>query len=265
MMKDIVLGRFYYWMVLDLLEKEKFLKENEVLNDLLGYDGLKIIQNPEMFNFSLDSTLLGDYDLCTGNAPVPLFLSLRSEKAQIIGVEIQDKSYDLATRNVAVNNLEDRITIVQGDLKGIHEKIGKFAHDVVTCNPPYFKVNPDSNLNKNDYLTIARHEVLATLDDVVKEASLLLKQGGRFTMVHRPDRLVDIIETFRKYKIEPKRMRLVYPRINREANVLLIEGIKGGNPGNLRVENPLFVYENEKSLNYSEEILELFMLGKKEE
>ena len=114
---------------------------------------------------------------------------------------------------------------------------------MVTCNPPYFKVNPDSNLNKNDYLTIARHEVLATLDDVVKEASLLLKQGGRFAMVHRPDRLIDIIETFRKYHLGPG---LVYPRINREANVLLIEGIKGGNPGNLRIENPLFVYEMKK-------------------
>ena len=160
-MKDIVLYELCK-VVLDVLEKEKFLKENEVLNDLLGYDGLKIIQNPEMFNFSLDSTLLGDYatlnknaksivDLCTGNAPVPLFLSLRSKNAQIIGVEIQDKSYDLATRNVAVNGLENRITIVQGDLKGIHEQIGKYAHDVVTCNPPYFKVNPDSNLNKNSF------------------------------------------------------------------------------------------------------------------
>ena len=169
-----------------MIDQKQFLKDSEVLNDLLGYDGLKIIQNPEMFNFSLDSTLLADYatlnknaksivDLCTGNAPVPLFLTLRSEKAQIIGVEIQDKSYDLAIRNVAVNGLEDRIQVVHGDLKGIHEKIGKYAHDVVTCNPPYFKVNPDSNLNKNDYLTIARHEVLATLDDVVCEASLLIK------------------------------------------------------------------------------------------
>ncbi len=259
-----------------MLDKTCFLKENEVLNDLLGYDGLKIIQHPDMFNFSLDSTLLGNYatlnknaykivDLCTGNAPVPLFLSLRSPKIEITGVEIQDVSYDLATRNVAVNGLENRIKIVHGDLKGIHEKIGKSTYDVVTCNPPYFKVNQDSNLNKNDYLTIARHEVLATLDDVVQEASLLLKQGGRFAMVHRPDRLIDIIETFKKYRIEPKRMRLVYPRINREANVLLIEGIKGGKPGNLRIENPLFVYENETSVNYSREILDLFMLGKKEE
>lgn len=253
--------------------KESILKNGEVLNDLLGYEGLKIIQNPDMFNFSLDSTLLGHYatinknvksivDLCTGNAPVPLFLSLRS-KAKITGVEIQEQSYDLAIRNVAINNLEEQIKVIQGDLKGIHTLIGKHVHDIVTCNPPYFKVNPDSNVNKNDYLTIARHEVLVNLEEVILEAALLLKQGGRFVMVHRPDRLIEIIEIFKKYKIEPKRMCLVYPRINREANVLLIEGIKGGNPGNLRVEAPLFVYENETSLNYSEEILDIFMVGKK--
>ncbi len=255
--------------------RSELLKENEVLNDLLGYEGLKIIQNPEMFNFSLDSTLLGHYatinkgvksivDLCTGNAPVPLFLSLRS-KAHITGVELQDKSYDLATRNVAVNELDDRITIVHADLKGVHETLGKYEHDIVTCNPPYFKVSGDSNLNKNDYLTIARHEVMATLEDVVKESSLLLKPGGRFVMVHRPDRLIDIIEMCRKYKIEPKRMRLVYPRINREANVLLIEGIKHGNPGNLRIEQPMFVYRDETSTDYSDEILNIFMIGRKSE
>jgi len=253
---------------------KEYLKEGEVLNDLLGYEGLKIIQNPEMFNFSLDSTLLGHYatlkkgvssvvDLCTGNGPVPLFLSLRT-KAEIIGVELQDQSYDLATRNVAVNQLEGQIKLIHGDLKGIHQQLGKYQHDLVTCNPPYFKVSDDSNLNKNDYLTIARHEVMATLDDVVREASLLLKNSGRFTIVHRPDRLVDILETCRKYKIEPKRMRLVYPRINREANVLLLEGIKSGNPGNLRIDPPLYVYENETSLNYSQEILDIFLVGKKE-
>lgn len=253
--------------------KESILKDGEVLNDLLGYEGLKIIQNPEMFNFSLDSTLLGHYatinknvksivDLCTGNGPVPMFLSLRSN-AKIIGVEIQEQSCDLAVRNIAINNLENQIKIIKGDLKGIHTLIGKHAHDIVTCNPPYFKINVDSNVNKNDYLTIARHEVLVNLEEVVLEAALLLKQGGRFVMVHRPDRLVEIIEMFKKYKIEPKRLRLVYPRINREANVLLIEGIKGGNPGNLRVEAPMFVYESETSLNYSEEILEIFRVGKK--
>ena len=251
----------------------QFLKDGEVLNDLLGYDGLKIIQHPEMFNFSLDSTLLGHYttlkkgvksvvDLCTGNGPVPLFLSLRT-KAHIIGVEIQEQSFDLANRNILVNELDHRISVIHSDLKGIHRQLGKYQHDVVTCNPPYFKVAQDSNLNKNDYLTVARHEVMVTLDDVVREAALLLKNSGRFTMVHRPERLVDIIETCRKYQIEPKRMRLVYPRINREANILLIEGIKAGNPCNLRIDPPLYVYENEASLNYSQEILDIFMVGKK--
>lgn len=246
----------------------------EVINDLLGYKGLKIIQNSEMFNFSLDSTLLGDYvtinknttsivDLCTGNAPVPLFLSLKS-KAPIIGVEIQSEAYDLALRNVAINNLQGQIKIIHGDLKGVHKEIGQHTHDIVTCNPPYFKMNPNSNINKNDYLTIARHEVLVNLEAVILEASLLLRQGGRFTMVHRPDRLVEIIEMLKKYQIEPKRMRLVYPRINREANVLLIEGIKDGKSGNLRIAPPLYVYENEKSLNYSQEILEIFKVGKKQ-
>lgn len=253
----------------------EILRNGEVLNELLGYEGIKIIQNPDMFNFSLDSTLLGNYatlkkgvasivDLCTGNAPVPLFLSLRT-KAKIIGVEIQECSYDLASRNIAVNNLDQQIQVVKGDLKGIHSKLGKFKHDLVTCNPPYFKVTEESNLNKNDYLTIARHEVLTNLDDVVREAAMLLKNGGRFTMVHRPDRLVDILETLRRHQIEPKRMRLVYPRINREANVLLIEGIKCGNPGNLRIDPPLYVYEDAKSLNYSQEILEIFRIGKKTE
>lgn len=253
---------------------DNMLKDDEVLNDLLGYEGLKIIQKPDMFNFSLDSTLLSHFatlnknvksivDLCCGNAPVPLFLSLRSQ-ASIIGVEIQSESYDLAIRNVAINNLEQQIKIVHGDLKGIHKQIGKHRHDLVTSNPPYFKLNPDSNVNKNDFLTIARHEVLVNLEEVVLEASLLLKQKGRFVMVHRPDRLVEMIEWFKKYQIEPKRIRFVYPRINREANVLLIEGIKGGNPGNLRIEAPLFVYENETSLNYSEEVLDMFRLGKKE-
>ncbi|MCL1948622.1 MAG: tRNA1(Val) (adenine(37)-N6)-methyltransferase [Turicibacter sp.] len=253
---------------------QNFLNEGEVLNDLLGYDGLKIIQNPEMFNFSLDSTLLGHYatlkkgvksvvDLCAGNAPVPLFLSLRTQ-AKIIAVEIQDQSADLAKRNVAVNNLASQIEVVHGDLKGIHAQLGMHQHDVVTCNPPYFKVSDVGHFNKNDYLTIARHEVLATLEDVIGEASLLLKNGGRFAMVHRPDRLVDILETLRRHRIEPKRMRLVYPRSNGEANVLLIEGIKNGNSGNLRIDPPLYVYENETSLNYSQEILDIFMLGKKE-
>ena len=190
------------------------LKENEVLNDLLGYDGLKIIQRHDMFNFSLDSTLLANFvtirknvkkiiDLGTGNAPIPLFLSIRT-KAKIIGVEIQEISYDLAVRNVVINNLTNQIEIIHEDLKNIHKLLGHHAFDVVTCNPPYFKVTNDANVNKNDYITIARHEIFVTLEDVIKEASILLKHGGYFALVHRPDRLIDIFVLLRKYQLEPK-------------------------------------------------------------
>ncbi|QVK18089.1 tRNA1(Val) (adenine(37)-N6)-methyltransferase [Mycoplasmatota bacterium] len=243
------------------------LKENEVLNDLLGYDHLKIIQRPDMFNFSLDSTLLANFvtinknvkkivDLGTGNGPIPLFLSLKT-KAKIIGVEIQEQSYDLAKRNIEINQLSNQIEIIHDDLKGIYKKIGHHTCDIVTCNPPYFKVTNASNVNKNDYLTIARHEVLATLEDVVKEASLLLKHGGYFSLVHRPDRLLDIFEIMRQYKIEPKRLRLVYPKPHKECNTVLIEGRKS-NQGGLRILPPLYVYHDNNE--YTEEIKKMFMM-----
>lgn len=246
------------------------LKNGEVINDLLGYDNLKIIQRPDMFNFSLDSTLIANFvtinknvkkivDLGCGNGPIPLFLSLRT-KAKIIGVEIQDASFDLAKRNIQINDLCNQIDIIHGDLKNVNEIIGNDCFDVVTCNPPFFKVSKNSNINKNDYLTIARHEVMVTLEDVIKETSKLLKCGGYFALVHRPDRLIDIIETLRRYKIEPKRLRLVYPKKNKEANTILIEGRKG-NQGGLRILPPLYVYED--SSNYSNEVLEMFKLKKK--
>lgn len=250
------------------------LKKGEVLNDLLGYDGLKIIQEPGRFNFSLDSTALAHFvkitknsqrfmDLCTGNAPIPLMLTLRTN-APIDAVELQPDSADQAKRSVKINEMDEKITIYEQNLIGIHEEIGTNVYDVVTCNPPYFKVGPESNLNKNDALTMARHEVTCTLDDIVKEAGLLLKSGGHFAMVHRPDRLIEIIETFKKYRLEPKRLRFIYPRLNKEANGVLIEGVLYGKTGGLRLESPLVVYEGD-SENYTEEILDMFNLKKKVE
>lgn len=235
----------------------------EVINDLLGYDGLKIIQDPEMFSFSIDSMVLGYFatinkktnkiiDLCTGNAPIPLYLSLRT-KAPIVGVEIQKKVYELGVKSVKMNNKENQINLLNLDLKGISEKL-KETFDLVTCNPPYFKYIESSNINKSEYKTIARHEVLVTLDDVVKEASLLLHTGGYFAMVHRPERLVEILEVMKKYKLEPKRLQFIHPKINEEPNHILIEGIKDGNPG-LRVLKPLIVYENDK---WTDEILKIY-------
>jgi len=243
------------------------IKKNEVLNDLLGYDGLKIIQRHDMFNFSLDSTLLANFvtinknvkkiiDLGTGNAPIPLFLSIRT-KAKIIGVEIQELSYDLAKRNVEINNLTDQIEILHADLKNINKSLGHHTFDIVTSNPPYFKVTSEANVNKNDYLTIARHEVLVTLEDVVKEASLLLRHGGYFSLVHRPDRLLDIFEVLRKYPLEPKRIRFVYPKVNRECNTVLIEARKS-NRGGLKILNPLYIYDSNSE--YTLEIRKMFMM-----
>lgn len=237
----------------------------EVVNDLLGYDGIKIVQDPSMFHFSIDSMMLAYFctinnktkriiDLCSGNAPIPLYLTLRTNNP-IIGVEIQEKAFQLAQKSVIINNKEKQITILNDDLKNINQKLGKQAFDLVCCNPPFFKYHANSNVNKNDYLTIARHEVLVTLEDIVKEASLLLNNGGYLAMVHRPDRLLDVLETFRKYKIEPKRLQFVYPRRGEEANHILIEGIKSNNQGGLKILDPLYIYEGKE---WTEEIKKIY-------
>lgn len=238
-----------------------------VENELLAYPKYKIFQDPERFNFSLDSMLLGYFatvnkkmknvvDLCTGNAPIPLYLTLRT-KAFITGVEIQKNSFDLAVKSVKINNKEDQIKILNDDVKNISQKLGHQSCDLVTCNPPYFKYKETSNINKNEALTIARHEVLLTLDDVCKEVSLLLNNGGYFAMVHRPERFLEIIDCLRKYRLEPKRVQFVYPNKDSTANHLLIEAKKNGNPG-LTFLKPLIVYE--KPGIWSKEILEIYNL-----
>ena len=236
-----------------------------VCNELLGRELLKIYQDTDCFNFSLDSMLLASFvkigyktknicDLCSGNAPIPLYLSLRS-KANIIGIEIQEHSYDLAIKSINDNNLSDRIKMVNKDLKGISKEIGLHEYDIVTVNPPFFKIGT-SNINPNDRKAIARHEILATLDDIVKESSLLLKPKGRLAMVHRPDRLVEILEVFKKYKIEPKRLRFVYPKKNSECNHILIEGLKDGDMGGLKVLSPLIVYNEDNT--WTKEVLKIY-------
>lgn len=241
--------------------------KTEVINDLLGYEGLKIIQRPDIFNFSLDSTLLASFvtinnsdkkiiDLGTGNAPIPLFLTLRT-KAKIYGVEIQAEIYDLAKRSVALNHLQEQITIFNADAREIYKTLGVSTFDVVTINPPYFPYIETSNINKNDYLTIARHEVCFNLDEALLASRRLLKDGGTLAMVHRADRMTDILETFRKYNIEPKRIRFVYPKQNStEALAILIEGKKNGKKGSLKILKPLYV-SNTKG-KYTKEILDIF-------
>ena len=233
----------------------------------MGYDGLKIIQNPEMFHFSLDSSLLGDFvtinpqdkrilDIGTGNGPIPLFLSLRTN-ALIDGIEIQGKLSDLAARSVKLNNLEHQINIINDDVRGYHKKVGVSKYDVITCNPPYFKHKEESNINKNDYLTLARHEITLNLDELLDSVKKLLKDNGTFAIVHRTERLLDILEAFRKYGIEPKRIRFVYPKKNSTHSLaVLIEGKKSKKAGGLKILPPLYVH----NLNgtYTKEILRIF-------
>ncbi|KOS31099.1 hypothetical protein ADK17_01465 [Bacillus anthracis] len=236
------------------------LYEDERLDYLLAQD-MKIIQSPSVFNFSLDAVLLADFawvpiqkgnllDLCTGNAVVPLLLSTRT-KGNITGVEIQERLYDMGIRSVQYNKLEERIHLIHGDMKDMTEKLGRHQYDVVTCNPPYFQTPVTSEKNMNEHLAIARHEIMCTLEDVVSASSQLVKQGGKVAFVHRPGRLLDIVTLMRKYKIEPKRVRFVYPKAGKEANTLKNEGIKDGN-ANLKILPPLFVYEENNE--YTKEI-----------
>ena len=236
-----------------------------VCNELLGRELLKIYQDTDGFNFSIDSMLLADFapilartkricDLCSGNAPIPLYLSLRT-RAEIYGVEVLEHSFDLANRSILENKLENQIKIINRNLIDCHKELGIHSFDLVTCNPPFFKIG-DNNINPNDLKAVARHEILATLDDIIKEASLLLNSKGRFAMVHRPDRLVEILDTMRKYRIEPKRIRFVYPKIGSDCNHILIEGIKDGSKNGLNILPPLFVYgDNGK---WTEEILKIY-------
>jgi len=238
------------------------LKGDERLDYLLK-DDLRIIQSPSVFSFSLDAVLLSNFtyvpiqkgtivDLCSGNGVIPLMLHRRSH-ANIIGVEIQERLYDMATRSIAYNNLEQKIKMIHDDLKNAPNLIGREFVDVVTCNPPYFQDVPTSEQNTNEHYAIARHEIKTNLEEVIYASKLLLKHGGKLAMVHRPGRLLDIVTTMRNHGIEPKRVQFVYPKMGKEANTLLIEGMKGGK-ADLKILPPVYVYEenNEYTANLKE-------------
>lgn len=225
-----------------------------------------IMQDTDMFNFSLDSVLLPNFvtinkniqnilDIGCGNGPIPLILSTKTD-AHITGVEIQKEVFDLAVESVKINNLENRINIINADINEIYKELETESFDIITCNPPFFKVNENSNLNESEYKTIARHEVKLNLEDIMKVSKKLLKNNGVLGIVHRPERLVDIIELMRKNNIEPKKIRLVYPKKEKHANILLIEGTKNGNPG-LKIMPPLYSHDEDGS--YTEEIQKFFV------
>jgi len=236
---------------------------DERLDYLLAED-LRIIQSPSVFAFSLDAVLLAKFayvpiqkgnliDLCTGNGIIPLLLSTRT-KGKIIGVEIQERLFSMAERSVAYNHLSDQIQLVHGDIKDMPKELGYGKFDVVTCNPPYFPVKEDAIINEKEPFAIARHEIYCTLEDVVRVSCQLVKPGGKVAFVHRPGRLIEIVTLMKQYKIEPKRLRFVYPKAGSEANTLLIEGIKDGKP-DLKILQPLFVYD--RNGEYTEEVKEI--------
>lgn len=244
------------------------LKGDERLDYLLT-DDMRIIQSPSVFSFSLDAVLLSNFtyvpiqkgtivDLCSGNGVIPLMLHRRSH-ANIIGVEIQERLYDMAKRSIEYNRLEQKISMMHDDLKNAPSLIGREFVDVVTCNPPYFKDVPTSEQNANEHYAIARHEIKTNLEEVINASKQLLKHGGKLSMVHRPGRLLDIVSTMRKHGIEPKRIQFVYPKMGKEANTLLVEGIKGGR-ADLKILPPIYVYEENNE--YTERLKEI-LYGKK--
>ena len=239
------------------------LMENERLDDLQR-NGLKIIQKTDGFCFGMDAVLLSGFasvkpgeralDLGTGTGIIPLLLSAKTKGDHFTGLEIQTEIMKMAQRSVALNGLEKKIDIIQGDIKEASRIFGAASFDVVTANPPY--MNDAHGLkNPGDVKAISRHEVLCTLEDVVREGTKALKPGGRFYMVHRPHRLAEIITVMRQYKLEPKRMKFVHPFADKDANMVLIEAVRGGGAW-LKLEPPVIVYKEPGV--YTDEIYEIY-------
>lgn len=239
------------------------LLDNERIDDL-HRKGYRIIQNPKMFCFGMDAVLLTAFaqvtnedvvlDMGSGNGVIPLLIQGRYTPESVLGLEIQEANVNMSRRSVELNQLEDQIQIIQGDIKEADSLLPLSSFDVVTCNPPYMDAGKGLQ-NDLSAKTIARHEVLCTLEDVIRSASKVLKVGGKFCMVHRPHRLVDIIALMRRYKLEPKRLRMVHPKKEAEANMVLIEAVRHGKPF-LKVGQPLIIYNDDGV--YTEEVKVLY-------
>jgi len=230
--------------------------------DIVPGSNYKIIQDSKKFSYGTDAIFLSSFakakgmvmDLGTGTGIIPLRLLDKGQVQYIYGVEIQDQVANLAKKSVEINKLQDKIKILHMDLKDLPNKFNKASFDVITTNPPYMK-NGGALVNKDENFAMSRHEISCTLEDILRVSSYLLKPLGKFYMVHRPDRLVDIIYNMRQYNIEPKRLRFVQAKINKKPNLLLIEGLKGGNP-DLKFDPSLIVYNEDGS--YTDEIYEIY-------
>ena len=232
--------------------------------DDLQRDGLKLIQKPEAFCFGMDAVLLSAFasvkpggkalDLGTGNGVIPILLSARTEGSSFAGLEIQEEMAEMARRSVRYNSLEQKVEIKTGDIKEASSLWEAASFDVITSNPPYM-INQHGLQNVESPKTIARHEIHCTLEDVIREGTRLLKPGGHFYLIHRPFRLAEIMNTMIQYHLEPKRMRLVYPFVDKEPNMVLLEGVRGGN-SRMTVEKPLIIYEEQGV--YTQEVRDMY-------
>uniref|UniRef100_UPI00403F2502 tRNA1(Val) (adenine(37)-N6)-methyltransferase n=1 Tax=Candidatus Enterococcus willemsii TaxID=1857215 RepID=UPI00403F2502 len=234
-----------------------YILEDERIDQLYA-DDIQIIQSANVFSFSLDAVLLANFpaipkrgkivDLCAGNGAVGLFVS-RKTNAQIYQIELQERLADMAKRSIQLNHLEEQMTMYTMDLKDSLSKIKGDSVDLLLCNPPYFKTSETNIKNPNPYLALARHEIETNLDEVIQVSSKLLKTNGRLAMVHRPDRFLDILESMKRYRIAPKRIQFVYPKLGKEANILLVEGIKDGKTDGFKVAPPLITYDDQGNYN----------------
>lgn len=239
------------------------LLENERIDDL-EINGFRIIQNPFCFCFGMDAVLLANFarikqgasviDIGTGTGIIPLLLAAKSKGSHWTGLEVQSNMVEMAGRSVRLNDVENKIDIVEGDIRSVRELFRPESFGAVTTNPPYMKENSGLK-NESDTIYISRHEVMATLEDVIKGAAYLLKSSGTFAMVHRPSRLPEIMDVMMRYRIEPKRMQLVQPHIDKEPNMVLIEGVKDGGR-ECRIMPSLIVYN--KDGTYTEELLRYY-------
>ncbi len=232
--------------------------------DELGRNGYRIIQNPDRFCFGMDAVLLSDFakvkegdkvlDFCTGNGIIPILMEAKTKAARFQALEIQKESADMARRSVALNHLEEKIEIITGDVKEAEQYFEAASFQAVTCNPPYM-IGHHGLVNPESPKAVARHEILCTLEDIIMQSARVLVPGGSLYMVHRPFRLAEIMTTLMKYKLEPKRMRLVYPFVDKEPNMVLLQATKGGK-SRISVEKPLIVYE--KPGVYTQEVMALY-------